>query len=32
VIRPGFQTFERAVDVERDRPVDLDVELQPAGS
>ena len=32
VVRPGFQTFERAVDVERDRPADLDVELRPAGS
>jgi len=32
VVRPGFQTFERAVDVERDRPADLEVELQPAGA
>ena len=32
VVRPGFRTFERTVDVERDRPVDLDVELSPAGS
>ncbi len=32
VVRPGFQTFERAIDVEQDRPVDLDVELRPAGS
>ena len=31
VVRPGFRSFERAVDVERDRPVDLDVELRPTG-
>ena len=31
VVRPGFQTFERALDLERDTPADLDVELRPAG-
>jgi hypothetical protein len=30
-VRPGFQTFERVVELERDIPADLDVELRPAG-
>ncbi len=32
VVRPGFQTFQRSIEVKRDRPVDLDVELRTAGS
>jgi PEGA domain len=32
VVRPGFETLERAVDIEPDGRIEVDAELRPTGS
>lgn len=31
VLRPGYESFERAIEIGRDRPADIDVELRAGG-